>query len=508
MFIGTLAICAFLGAAEAGPAGACFVIKVVDSETGRGIPLVELRTVNALRFVTDSAGVVAFREVGLMGQDVFFEVKSHGYEEPPPDGFGCRGVTLKVQPGSSAVIKLKRINIAERLYRVTGEGIYHDSLVAGLPVPLKSPVLNGKVLGQDTVFMTEYRGRFFWLWGDTNKPSHPLGNFWTTCATSLKPGSGGLAPSVGVELMYFTDESGFAKPMCRIPGARIVWMAGLVVVPDDTGKPRLIAKYAVMEGLAEAKEQGLAIFNDEKELFEPFLQFGRDTRIIPDGQAYRPPSGPEREYVYFCAPPTIRVKAHLSAFKEPSRYEAFTCLEPGSRFEGASTRLERDAAGRLVWAWKVNTSPLSETQWDELVKAGKVKPEEAWNRLIDANSGRRIRHHWSTLAWNAYRKRWIKLINEEYGETSYLGEIWYSEADRPEGPWTKAVKVVTHNRYTFYNVCHHPEFDESGGRFIYFEGSYCNTFSGNEDRTPRYDYNQIMYRLDLADPRLAVLRAR
>ena len=45
-------------------------------------------------------------------------------------------------------------------------------------------------------------------------------------------------------------------------------------------------------------------------------------------------------------------------------------------------------------------------------------------------------------------------------------------------------------------------FDEDGGRVIYFEGTYVNTFSGNPEKTPGYDYNQIMYRLDLADPRL------
>jgi hypothetical protein len=33
---------------------------------------------------------------------------------------------------------------------------------------------------------------------------------------------------------------------------------------------------------------------------------------------------------------------------------------------------------------------------------------------------------------------------------------------------------------------------------IYFEGTYANTFSGNSTPTPLYDYNQIMYRLDLA----------
>jgi hypothetical protein len=47
-------------------------------------------------------------------------------------------------------------------------------------------------------------------------------------------------------------------------------------------------------------------------------------------------------------------------------------------------------------------------------------------------------------------------------------------------------------------------FDKDGGRIIFFEGTYTTTFSGNNDPTPRYDYNQIMYQLDLSDPRLAL----
>ena len=43
---------------------------------------------------------------------------------------------------------------------------------------------------------------------------------------------------------------------------------------------------------------------------------------------------------------------------------------------------------------------------------------------------------------------------------------------------------------------------EYGGKTIFFEGTYTHTFSGNPDPTPRYDYNQILYRVDLADPRL------
>src|SRR3954470_12051679 len=96
-----------------------FHIQVVDAETGRGVPLVELETVNNIQHVTDSAGNIAFFEPGLMGREVFFYVRSHGYEDPK-DGCGFRGVRLKVTEGGSATIKLPRINIAERLYRVTG----------------------------------------------------------------------------------------------------------------------------------------------------------------------------------------------------------------------------------------------------------------------------------------------------------------------------------------------------------------------------------------------------
>ncbi len=38
---------------------------------------------------------------------------------------------------------------------------------------------------------------------------------------------------------------------------------------------------------------------------------------------------------------------------------------------------------------------------------------------------------------------------------------------------------------------------------IFFEGTYSITFSGNKGQpTPRYDYNQVLYKLDLDDPRL------
>ncbi len=198
--------------------GEYFTIAVVDEQTGRGVPLVELRTVNNAAWWTDSNGIVAFDEPGLMGQEVFFHVRSHGYEYPK-DMFGNRGLKLKPTQGGSATIKLKRLNVAERLYRITGEGIYRDSVLVGGKVPIKQPLLNGRVMGQDTVIATPYRGKIYWFWGDTDRVDYPLGNFGASGATSELPGRGGLDPSVGVDLTYFVDDKGFSKPMCSLPGA-------------------------------------------------------------------------------------------------------------------------------------------------------------------------------------------------------------------------------------------------------------------------------------------------
>src|SRR5262245_9001877 len=95
-------------------------IQVIDAATGRGVPLVELETVNSVRFVTDNAGRVAFAEPGLVNQEVFFFVRSHGYELPK-DGFGFAGVRITPRPGVPVEIKLTRRIVAERLCRLTGE---------------------------------------------------------------------------------------------------------------------------------------------------------------------------------------------------------------------------------------------------------------------------------------------------------------------------------------------------------------------------------------------------
>ena len=282
MFPAAMSLLALTLAADPAPqSGHYFKITVVDEQTGRGVPLVELRTVNGIRLWTDSNGVAAFVEPGLMDQSVFFHIASHGYEFPK-DGLGYRGRALKVTGGGAATLKIARINIAERLYRVTGGGIYADSLLVGDKVPIKQPVLNGLVLGSDSVLSAVYRGKVYWFWGDTNRPSYPLGNFQVPGATSLLPRDGGLDPERGINLDYFLDAKGFAKETAHMPGDGPTWLGGLVVLRAGR-EERMFAGYAKIKPPLEVYERGLVEWDDGKKEFRKVIAFDAKARTLSAG---------------------------------------------------------------------------------------------------------------------------------------------------------------------------------------------------------------------------------
>ena len=107
--------------------------------------------------------------------------------------------------------------------------------------------------------------------------------------------------------------------------------------------------------------------------------------------------------------------------------------------------------------------------------------------------------HRGSIAWNETRRRWLAIFTESHGKPSAVGEIWYAEADSPFGPWDRLVKVVSHDNYTFYNPLLHPELTDPTAPFVLFEGTYTAEFADHAQPTPRYNYNQILYRLDFAD---------
>ncbi|MBN2137581.1 MAG: hypothetical protein JW720_07235 [Sedimentisphaerales bacterium] len=480
------------GQASGEVSGRYFVIQVVDSQSGRGVPLVELRTVNNIRYITDSAGLAAFYEPGLMDREVFFFVSSHGYGYPK-DGFDMSGVRLKTTPGSSAVVKINRVNVAERLYRVTGGGIYRDSILAGRSVPLKEPVLNGQVVGQDSVFTCIYKDRLFWMWGDTARPSYPLGNFEMSGAFSQLPGKGGLEPSVGVDLEYLVGEDGFSRPVSPMEEPGLVWLDGLMTLEDNQGRERMVARYARLKGLSEVLDRGLVVFNDDTMSFEPVVKGGLDFMPFSNtGHAFAVDVGGEA-YYYFTTPSPVavrlRVRADWDSVLDANSYEVLTGR----------------VAGRMRWIRFGDI--LAESSSSKKQEIRSLEAEGKGSGVYDVESGQKILSHNGTVYYNDYRKRWVAIFVQHFGGPSMLGEVWYCEADMPSGPWGYGRRVVTHDKYSFYNPKHHPEFDRAGGREIFFEGTYSFTFSGTAgEATPRYDYNQMMYRLDLGDKRLTLPR--
>lgn len=478
-----------------------FGIQVLDEQTGRGVPLVELITVNQLHFITDSGGWIAVREPDWNGKPIHFTVKSHGYE-CPADGFGFRGVVLTPQPGGEATIRVQRRNIAQRLYRITGEGIYRDSQLLGKPVPASDSFGAGLVVGQDSAMAAIYHDRIHWFWGDTNRMRYPLGQYWMSGATSPLPGPDRFDPRQHILLEYFVDAEGFSRPMARL-GVKEgpIWIDSVCVVPDADGTERLVCHYAHVKDVGKILDHGLAIYDDQSRQFERLQELPMDQMWRFPGQAHpiRHREG-SVEYLYLGDVfPTVRVPATLRDLQSADAFEAWTCLLPGS--DMTHPQFSRDDEGHLEFRWAKNAAPVDMTGLARWVKEGVLTAEETGFMPQSAETGKPLNLHRGSVAWNAHRQKWIAIACEQ-GGTSFLGEIWYAESKELTGPWQRAVKIATHDQYSFYNPVQHAFFDQEEGRVIFFEGTYTATFSGNPAPTPRYDYNQILYQLDLDDPRL------
>ncbi len=193
---------------------------------------------------------------------------------------------------------------------------------------------------------------------------------------------------------------------------------------------------------------------------------------------------------------SVRVPARYESVLDPKSYEALTCVRAGGDREKPVA--DRDEQGALKWRWDRDSWPVTGEIEQKLLKSGEIRPEEArFSPQALGEEGKRLRFSSGTVRFNRYRNCWVLIGGEFGGSKSFLGEVWYSEGPSAIGPFSKAVKVVTHEGQSFYNVCHHDALDEQDSRVIHFEGTYTNSFTRNIEPTPRYEYNQMLYRLDL-----------
>lgn len=483
-----------------------FGIRVIDDATGRGIPLVILESSLSTQHVTDSNGWVAFDEPVAANHEIFFKPLSDGYEFKAPD-LAMGGAVLKVTPGSSATLSMHRDMIAERLYRITGAGVYKDSIALGEKAPTESPLLNAGVIGQDSALCAVYNDKLFWVWGDTSRMGHPLSaNFRSTAAFSDLPYSGGLQANQGINLHYLTKDD-FVKPMMPLRAGQnaVYWLSCLMNVPDAHQGEHLLAWWnrITMPGM-KTVERGIVEFNPEKGEFQGLADYPTTAALQPGGHVTHVAT-PEGKYVYFTSGDgQFRVQDDYTSAANPANYEALTCLDNDGPFSTATARVRRDGKGRVMYRWAKGAEPTGAAQQRQLLEAGQLHEYECLFQPVDASTGKPFLPHGCHIAWNGHRQCYTMVVSQLMG-TSMLGELWYLEADRPEGPWVKAVKVLTHHNYTFYNPLQHPELAPDD-QFLYFEGTYTKTFSTAEVATPYYDYNQVMYRIDVDDPRLKPVR--
>ena len=445
-------------AAEPSPAPRPCRIEVVEKGSGWPVPLVELRTTHHARFVTDNAGVIAFDLPELMGREVWFDVSGHGYEVPK-DGFGQRGVRLKPEPGGSLKVEVTRSIIAKRLGRLTGGGLFAESQKLGRELGWRE----SGVVGCDSVQNAVHRGKLFWAWGDTTLAKYPLGLFDMTSATTAVHPLESFEPPLRLKFDHFTDAKGVPRVVAKMPGSGPTWVSGYVSLPEKSGTARLVGTYAKIKPPLEEYESGLCIWNEKTEAFEPLRVIWTKSAAapkpppLPEGHPVFWKDGAGKEWVLFGNPlPTLRCPATFEAWQDSATWEV-------------------------------------------------LKPQETLTSVAD---GKPVRPHSGSIAWNAFRKRWVTVFMEKFGKPSVFGELWYAEADAPTGPWGKTVKVLSHENYTFYNPRLHPEFTPDGSPILLFEGTYTVQFADKPAPTPRYDYNQILYRLDLDDPKLKAAQTR
>lgn len=436
------------GASAVQPCG----IEIVEKGSGWPVPLVELRTTHQLRFVSDNAGLIALDAPESMGRETWFDVLGHGYDVPK-DGFGYRGVRLTPQPGKTLRVEVGRTIIARRLGRLTGGGLFAESQKLGRNLD----ELESGVLGCDSVQNAAHRGRMFWLWGDTTLAHYPLGIFDASSATTAVQPLTRFEPPLRLRYDYFRDETGRPRGVAKMPGSGPTWITAYVSLPDRTGAARLVGSYAKIKPPLDAYEWGLCVWDDKAERFE---------RLRVVWSQSEPPTKP---------PPFP--EGHPVFWKDPEGKEWVLFGNPLPKFRCPAT----------FEAWQDSSS------WEVLT------PQKS---LVSASDGKPVKPHTGSVAWNVFRKRWVTVFMESFGKPSAFGELWYAEAEAPTGPWGPAVKVLSHENYTFYNPRIHPEFTREDSPVLLFEGTYTMQFADKPAPTPRYDYNQILYRLDLDDPAL------
>ena len=259
-------------------------------------------------------------------------------------------------------------------------------------------------------------------------------------------------PPLRLRFEYFVDSTKTPRNIAEMPGKGPTWLNGFVSLPDAKGNSQLVATYSKIRPPMEEYERGLCKWNETEKRFERFKQLWSKSESQPNAPAT--PGG------------------HVNVIQDATGESIILFGDPFPKIRCPAT----------LQAWS------DPSQWHEL---------EPQREVPIRGQARSVVPHRGSIAWNSFRKCWVAVFTQLGGESSYIGELWYAEAEAPEGPWQDAVQVVTHHDYSFYNPIVHQEMTAEGSPVLLFEATFTKMFSGAKSATPRHNYNQVLYRLDL-----------
>lgn len=510
-----------------------FRISVLDGATGRGVPLVQLRTGNYISLWSDNAGNIAFNEPGMMDQPVFFSVLSDGYNFtggilPEPIKDDPRGtdpgIVLFTARGGNSTLFLNRTQIAQRMYRLTGGGRWRDTLLSGAALPPqaqgdRATIDPGGVLGQDSVLTAVYKGQVYWMFGDSacarsaradNCDSYGMYTVGATSCLPLLEGKTGSASCITDPpvLDYINEiQGGFLhmRPMMPIPPKkRNSWAGGLTVVRRGTPDESFFAHYYKPSnggGSADPDPiEGIAKWNDSARHFEPVSVWPQADNCPGLGQTVQQlsPTDAKSGYVYYAGSGVdVRVPDTLVAVGAHSCSSFEIRYENGSwhRIGHHSSSSSRPSSSSYSSGAPSRAAPYSPPEW---LGSGSVN-------------------------WNTWAQRYVFLAA---GDTSALhqsagGSMHIAFSWTLDGPWVNGTRIGDHNISggSCYNGLQLPSLDAEGGRIVHIACTYTAMWSntivrpwvwstclfglGGEHQdcspvVPRYEYNNLVYRVDLA----------
>jgi len=359
--------------------------------------------------------------------------------------------------------------------------------------------------------VAKFKGNLFWTFGDTACPRSARQDncdgtgMHTVGAVSCIPGEEegeverktSCRASDPPNLTYFTENASIAltqalsgggvwpspKPMAPFaPLGENTWVAALSVIHRGTPHEALYANYVKNpgDGNGPITVQGMARWNESSSKFDQVSIWPLNSTISLNGAHTVEKISPKDQLTlggYILYSNGVRVPATEEALSQYSAFERVPPAAPAPQGVSAS-KGPGDSPAR----------PAS--QYDQL----------------GAN-----------VNWNAWTGRYITVGVTSAGAP---GDVFVAFSNELNGPWRNGTSVASHqnSNSSCYNPLHLTHFDLEGGRIIHIACTFTAMWSSGPNApnvwttclvglaggkgcapvVPRYEYNNIVYRVDLA----------